>query len=797
MTLGWYCGHDPFGKQHQHTHTHTTAANVCARSQTAHLALRSCRMYVLRAGPYDHANHDITRCFQSLAVLLPPSLFMVGYFIIRITTLRKLSSSSLLLDPLPRFPQVITASLAILALFYLGFFLLMDMSDLDLYMIVQPGLSFVAWALSLLLLRWEHSRALGVSAGLRVFWLLAFIASAKQAESSVLSLAVGNTVTAFDILVLLHLFLNSFMLRYAITGIGDQSSLPAHQWQDLEAGINDSVEIDEPASSSHTAAQRTDRTMWKRFLNFHQNGTAADDDDGDNINHSLNSTMGGGGVFSSMDARNGEADEGNPFDSAAAANSHNPFEEKSSTATFNPFAAADTAHNHNNPFAAAPAPAPTATTNSTSSSASTAVSSKTKALRTLLMDTHPLSGAAISIPSYQDSTVAARTIIQYQLVIRLGLPSLITGSDATDTLIVYRRYREFEGLRDAMVATARKYRLGEVRELPAQARKKEAREEGRAGLEEWMVEMMTEPLYWDDVGQLINIKERLTYIDSYKQQLEQQRQQEERRRREEAELARAEEEERERERLTGAKSNRATATLNGSGQPTTSSSMQVVKVTVERPQGLDYKWQILAVEVSGWSRWMAEEVEGAEGVEGEREEGEPEGSRKAGKRATKRKGAAAAIPALPAYYLTFDLPLKTTIGDYTLYKRATELVAFRATLLKQFPTSSVPPLSLGKGDMGAKTDDQLAHDAKAVEVFLQSIIHTTALQCNTVYAFLERRMPRNKSTHTEQHHFSGNKPVATYTLSSGEWEAGEATSAPPSKAVSPATSGRSTPCGAR
>ena len=733
-------------------------------------------------------------------MLLPPSIFMLTVFSVRLIQLRRLQSSPLLLDPLPRFPQVISGSLAILALFYLGFFLL-NMSNIDLYMIVQPALSFLAWTTSLLLLRFEHSRALPVSPLLRVFWLLAFIASLKQAESSVLSLALGNPVTAFDILVLLHLFLNSFMLRYAITGIGDQS-LPSHSWQDLEAGINEvgaSGEVEEPVSSAGTS--RTDRTMWKRFLNFHQNGTnhSADDEDGlGDINHSLNSTA-GGGVFSSLSARGGEVEDGNPFASTAAA-THNPFEDKPSTTT-NPFAPSD-ATNHNNPFAAGAAHTATVS----SSASSNHVSSKTKALRTSLIDTHPLSGAAFSIPSYQDSTVANRTIVQWQVSVRLGLPSLITGDDDTDTLVVYRRYREFEGLRDALQQTARKYRLGEVRELPPQP-KRQDREEGRAKLAEWVGEVMTEPLYWDDVGEFVGVKDRVAYIEGYKQQLEQQRQQEVRRRREEAEADKAEEEQRERQKQRGGKSaNRTTATAaNGSSQPTTSSGMQVVKVTVERPQGLDYKWQIIAVSVGGWSRWMTEEVEGeaeaigAEwGVEGEREEGESaEEVKRRGKRSGRRKGAAAtATPSLPAYYLTFDLPVKTTIGDYTLYKRATELITFRASLLKQFPPSSIPPLALSKGDSGDKSEDQLAHDAKAVEVFLQSLISTTALQSNAVYAFFERRKPREKSTLSELHHFSGQKPVATYSLAAGEWRAGEG-SAPPSaavsKVVSPMSSGMNTP----
>ena len=760
---------------------------TASASLTAFLRFLSLRLCVSSsAGPYDHPNHDITRCFQSLAVLLPPSIFMLVFFFVRLTQLRRVSSSPLLLDPLPRFPQVISGSLAILALFYLGFFLL-NMSNIDLYMIVQPALSFLAWSTSLLLLRFEHSRALPVHPLQRVFWLLAFIASLKQAESSVLSLALGNSVTAFDILVLLHLFLSSFMLRYAITGIGD-ASMPSHSWQDLEAGINDVAvgDVEEPASS----VARTDRTMWKRFLNFHQNGnshTANDDDDGmSDINHSLNSTA-GGGVFSSLNARAGEADDSNPFASAAP---HNPFDDKPA-ATSNPFAASDAASH--NPFAAAhPATA-------ASASASSSVSSKTKALRASLVDTHPLSGAAISIPSYQDSTVASRTIVQWQVSVRLGLPSLITGDDDTDTLVVYRRYREFEGLRDALQQTARKHRLGEVRELPPQP-KRQAREEGRAGLEAWVAEVMTEPLYWDDVGDFVGVKDRVAYIDGYKQQLEQQRQQDERRKREEAEAIKAEEEQRERQRQRGGKSNRTTAPSNGSSQPAQSSSMQVVKVTVERPQGLDYKWQIIAVSVGGWSRWMVEEAEGEAGSaveagEGEPGEGEPEEGRKRGKRDNRRKGAAS-MPGLPAYYLTFDLPVKTTIGDYTLYKRASELVALRASLLKQFPPSSIPPLALSKGDPNDKSEEQLAHDAKAVEVFVQSLISTTTLQCNTVYAFFERRKPRDKSSHSEQHHFSGHKPAATYSLATGEWQAGEA-SAPPSaavsKTVSPIGSGRSTP----
>ena len=720
---------------------------------------------------------------------------MIAFALVRLAHLRRLHSSSLLLDPLPRFPQVISAALAVLALFYLGFFLL-EMKQVDLYMIVQPALSFVAWSTSLLLLRFEHSRALGVSPLLRVFWLLAFIASAKQTESSVLSLALGNAVTAFDVLVALHLFLSVFMLRYAVTGIGSEQSIEAHSWQDLEAGINESGELDEPNSATG-GASRTDRTMWKRFLNFHQNGEA-DDDEG-MAAHSLNSTA-GTGVISSLSVR--DDDGHNPFASSAAA--HNPFDDKhTAAAASNPFAAHDSNH-QSNPFVAPPA-----ATITKSASSSSVSSKKTTALRSALVESHPLSGAAISIPSYQDSTVASRTIVQWQVSVRLGQPALVTGDDDADTLVAYRRYREFEGVRDALTQTARKHRLPDVRELPPQP-KRQGREEGRQALAEWLGEVMTEPLFWDDVGDFVGVKERVAYIESYKQQLEQQRQQEAKRRREEAEAAREEEEQRERQaqkaqqqggkRLGGHRAAPATA-ANGSSAPVTSSGMQVVKVTLDRPQGLDYKWQIVAVSVSGWSRWQAEAGDGSEadgGEAGEREEGEAEEGRRRGGKRDKRKGGAAPALSLPAYYLTFDLPVKTTIGDYTLYKRASELAALRAALLKLFPPASVPPLKLSKGDSSDdKGEEQLQHDARAVEVFLQSLVSTTALQCNTVYAFFERRKPRDKSPHSSgQHHFSGQKPTATYELQAGAWRAGEGSapvSVAVSKAVSPNDSGASTP----
>ena len=274
MTLGWYCGSDAFG-------------------------------------PYDHSHYDLTHCFQSLTILLPPSAFMLLAFVLRMGRIYRFPPSSLLLDPLPRFPQIISACLALLAVCYLVFFVLQD--ELKPYRLIFPALSFVAWALSIILLRFEHSRALPISPWGRVFYFLSFIASAKQAESSVMNFIFATPVMAFDILVFLHLFLALFMLRYAITGVGDSSHLSINWQEDLEAGLADEG-LEEESSPV------TDRSMWKRFLNFSAQADGGDDPAAINAAHSLNSDA-HGGVRSSLDVR----EERNPF--AAPDPSPNPFDD--------------------------------------------------------------------------------------------------------------------------------------------------------------------------------------------------------------------------------------------------------------------------------------------------------------------------------------------------------------------------------------------------------------------------------------------------------------------------------------
>ena len=204
MTLGWYCGEDPFG-------------------------------------PWNPAYHDLTRCFQSLLILLPPSLFMLLGFAYRMSRIRLIAASSLLLDPLPRFPQIISASLCLLSLIYLGYFLLSMGGTIAPFMLLSPLLSCLAWAASLLLLRFEHSRHVPSSPPInRIFYLLSFLSALKLAESSVMSCLYSPQLTAYDVLVFLNLFLSCFMLRYAVTGVAARGGR-LQLWDDLEDGLSTSI----------------------------------------------------------------------------------------------------------------------------------------------------------------------------------------------------------------------------------------------------------------------------------------------------------------------------------------------------------------------------------------------------------------------------------------------------------------------------------------------------------------------------------------------------------------------------
>ena len=713
MTLGWYCGSDAFG-------------------------------------PYDHSHYDLTHCFQSLTILIPPSIFMLLAFAFRMAHIRSLPTSSLLIDPLPRFPQIISAFMALLSLFYLLFFVLQ--SELSPFRLIYPSLSFLAWTLSILLLRFEHSRAVPLSPYNRVFYLLSFIASAKQAESSVMNFVFDTPVMSFDILVFLHLFLATFMLRYAITGVGDSSHLDVEWHEDLEQGLAEDG-VEEEASPT-----RGDRSMWRRFLNFGE----PDDNAINAEQHSVNSPhkQPQQGVRSSLDVR---GDDRNPFTA-------NPFDDERVEADAGPTA---------NPFVSEPTPSAT-------TSAAGKDASKVKALTAALREAHMLAGSTIALPSFQESLIGGRTIIQFQLRIGLQQRSIVSGDPDVDTVSAWRRYREFEGLHAALLNTARKYGLPPP-DLP-RAPKRRTMEDGRAPLEEFLVEVMEQPLYWDDMVDFAGVKERVEYIAGYIQQVKAQKEQE-RRQKEEAILAALQQAEASKEAKKREREGRAQpgpATANGS------SSLSVHKVTVERPAGLDYKYQVIAVSVSGWSRWMDDGANRAGATKDDGGHEEEEKTRKKGSRSTlttpitsphpasRRKGAGSANPSLSssAFYVTLDLPVKTSIGDYTVYHALTEVADFRAALVRHFAAtqpsvaSSVPALALGSVDAIERDEEEMMATAGAVEVFFQSLISVPAFQCNLLYAFLERRKPKERGGDGRPLHLmSGQKPLTTFSIAAGEWKA--------------------------
>ena len=728
MTLGCYCGDDAFG-------------------------------------PYDHSHYDITHCFQSLTILLPPSLFMLAAFLLRMARIRHLPSSTLLLDPLPRFPQIISAFMALLSVFYLIFFVLLH--ELTPYRIIYPSLSFIAWTLSIVLLRFEHSRALPPSPYNRIFYLLSFIASAKQAESSVMNFVFGTPVMPFDILVFLHVFLATFMLRYAVTGITDSSHLHV-DWErtaDLDHPLADSVE--EEASTPAMA----DRSMWKRFLNFSANGDGAAGEDGviNADQSSLNSQYGGGGVMSSLDVK----EERNPFAS-------NPFED---SAKERGEAGEGGGGEATNPFATEPEPAPRAAPAPAAAAATTtrdgSMASKLKNLTAALREAHLLAGASMSLPSYQDAVVGGRTLIQFQLHITLAQPSVISGDPDVDTVTAWKRYREFEGLHSALLNAGRKYGLVPP-ELPP-APKKKALEAARERLEVYLTEVMEQPLYWDDVVEFAGVKERVEYIAGYIQQVKAQKEQE-KRAKEEAVLAAvhaAEARKREREGR------------NQPGPAHANGTVSVMKVTVDRPAGLDYKHQIIAVSVSGWSRWLGDDSADAVG-RGEGEEVEEESKARGRKKparstlttplptsapARRKVGSANSSLSSTAFYLTLDFPIKTSVGDYTVYHTLPEISDFRAALVRHFQAThpslvpSIPGLVMGKTEAMERDEGEMLSTASAVEVFFQSLISTNAFQCNLLYAFLERRRPKEKGGDAlPVHHISGQKPLAMFSIAAGEWK---------------------------
>ena len=729
MTLGWYCGAYPFG-------------------------------------PWDPFYRDLTRCFQSLIILLPPSLFLLLAFAYRMSRIRHIPASSLLLDPLPRFPQIISASLCLLSLIYLGYFLLSMGGVLAPFMVLWPALSFFAWIASLLLLRFEHSRHVPSSPPInRVFYFLSFVSAAKLGESSVMNCLYSPQLTAYDVLVFLNLFLSCFMLRYALTGVvarGGRLTL----WDDLEDGLGTSIQQDqqgEDAPGPAATPTRRDKGMWKRFLAFSANGhsDAGGDGYGDDVG-SLNSPGRGASVFSSLDARD-DGSSTNPF----AADSRD-----------------DAAAATTNPFASSVSPPPLA---AASSSSSPSLSSKVNSLTASLLESHPLSGAAISLPSYQDATIAGRSIVQYQLLLRLALPSITSGDPDVDALTTWKRYREFEGLHAAIAATAGKFSL-QPPPLPPAPRKGK-REEGRAALESYLEDVMAQPLYWDDVGDWVAVRERVEYIAGWK--AEQLREAERRRREQEEErLAAIDAAEKLKKQKQGQGKGAATGAAGVNG-----SSMQVVKVAVERPAGLSYKYQIIAVSVRGWSRWLDD----AEGGETEEEEkgrvGRGSRSTLSSPAVTPAAGArgrkvGSANPSLSSssFYLTVDLPVKTTVGDYTLYKTLQEVTDFRAELARFLASAaatahlanSLPPLSVPRSLPDVPDVSALLKAADGVEIFFQALVSTSAFQCNPLYAFLARRGREETDEEGERkrrHLISGQKPIASFLVADGEWRDGDAGSA--------------------
>ncbi len=86
---------------------------------------------------------------------------------------------------------------------------------------------------------------------------------------------------------------------------------------------------------------------------------------------------------------------------------------------------------------------------------------------------------------------------------------------------------------------------------------------------------------------------------------------------------------------------------------------------------------------------------------------------------------------------TFQLSVRTTLGDWTLHKRLSELVSLRTDLMRRLPTASIPPLKVH--DAEAENERVLEVARRAVEVWIQSVLSRPELHTREMYAWMERR----------------------------------------------------------
>jgi hypothetical protein len=350
---------------------------------------------------------DLLPCIQALLVRIPPPLLlMVPAAVWRLWTLRQRPPlvERKLLEP--RLAFLCVSLQLLLALLSFVFSLATSPRPYEVF----EGLATLGgWSASLSVLSRERRCQLRLHPASRIYWAIDFLTSTKALETAIWSMAHGNELDDSMLLSMLRWPIAAVLLYFSLAwrsrGFDDNAepemtSVGAAQGGGLRSlrSPREYVVVDrdeEEAWGGGDTASRPEHPqgLWGRFMQF----ALPDDESIEKVDMSLK------GV--------------NHVDSGSFLRIDSPL----------------------------PRPLPLGLPPPHAHEA-------LRVPRPRDPSTHPLYEAEVLVPSVTESTVRHRSVVQFCVSVRVRSPTFASGDQSIDTITVWKKAREFEGLHDMVSA---------------------------------------------------------------------------------------------------------------------------------------------------------------------------------------------------------------------------------------------------------------------------------------------------------------------------------------------------------
>jgi len=351
---------------------------------------------------------------------------------------------------------------------------------------------------------------------------------------------------------------------------------------------------------------------------------------------------------------------------------------------------------------------------------------------------HPLSGCVLSVPSCElvaglggltSNATRSRVKVQYCVRVHIRSADYASGDEGIDTLSVWKKRSEFEGLQQMLQQVQTKYRLPALPPLPTPLSSLIQPDEAdlelsRREIESYLVRVMAETAYWQEISAFIRLSDKLSLIKKHIEYVKSMRHTDD------ANLSNAN---------TQATNGQDGAVVDGSSNLNVARTRDRAKTTPSQhpPQPHSQQqsfvrpaWSLIGVSVVSWNKWAS----ASEQTTGNAHATANTSRTRQSSITSKERDDNATSRSAEATYVTFVIRVRTSQGDWNLHKRMDEVQALRDGLVKRFPSLPMPHLPVEKD--WEKDESSLDRIRRVIEIFLQSVCNTSAFQGAELYAFL-------------------------------------------------------------